>query len=338
MTHTREQGERLQEARKRLGLGQIEFASQLGIPQSNLSPWEKGKRPIPRTLLLAVSKVFRIRYSWLEEGLGPFSEEEEYLEAPPEGIYSESSAVRLFLLREALELTRGQLAQQLGLAKGEIDLMEDGAKPIPLSVALALEHLYSANHQWLLGGGEWMWVKDESEEQSDWTPPRPAFQEKNFNLIPMIEGAATCGPGGEIQDPGPTALRYPFDPRFIQELLQECGSGTISDLFLLQCYGDSMRPTIYPEDQVLINASIPLRLEPRPGGLYLVRMDPFSGDARVKRFRNHIDGRLGLTSDAPGFAPIEIGYDGVPIHQFVLGRVCWISRSVMKIEQSDRNW
>ncbi len=88
---------------------------------------------------------------------------------------------------------------------------------------------------------------------------------------------------------------------------------------------------------MLINTALELRVEPERDALYLVRTDPTSVDARIKRV--HVkDDRICFASDASGFKTIAINVDGIPIQRLILGRVCWIARSVVKDERPERNW
>lgn len=336
---TATQGERLREARQRLGLGQVDLADLIGVPQSNLSPWENGLRPIPKPVLLAVSKVCKISFGWLSSGNGPFTEGDETVSLPLSEAYSEHLPTRLALARGALNLSRLDLARILGMSKGDVELMEEGIKPISTAVALALEHIYHLNHLWLLGGGEWMWA-DEPSDAANSSGQNGSDPDILGGLldVPVIEGAEGFGPGGVFQAPGPTFPTYPLARSLALEALEECGPGFISDLFMTECVGDSMRPTIRPGDQVLLNAALPLRLKPRRGALYLVRLTPTSQDVRIKRVQLDPGGKLRFSSDAAGFGMIEVDLAEWSIEDLLLGRVCWISRWPMRDEAVSLNW
>jgi phage repressor protein C with HTH and peptisase S24 domain len=152
-------------------------------------------------------------------------------------------------------------------------------------------------------------------------------------------GTATCGPGGEIQDPGPAASRYALRRDFASRILNKCGGGTENDLFFLLCEGESMQPTILHKEIVLINTAMGGRLKPRNNAIYLVRRSPNSNDARVKRVRLDQDRhQLVLASDNRAFAPAILDLDGVPLHQVILGRVCWVGRYLLDTDPPEGDW
>lgn len=172
-----------------------------------------------------------------------------------------------------------------------------------------------------------MWAKKELSQETV----------GDLEFRPLLPGVASCGPGGEIGDPGPTAKRLPFSSEFLQGLIHEAGAGNAEDLFVVECVGESMRPTVHPGDLAIINTALELRMKPQPTGLYLVRPEVESTEGRIKRIRMG-KGTLSFLSDAPGFPPRTVDVDGVQIQSLVLGRVCWISRTVLREERLDSNW
>ncbi len=245
-----------------------------------------------------------------------------------EKMSDQSLAERFRALRLALSKSQSAFGEPIGVSYAAVSRWEkDDALP-PDMAAIALEHVYGVSSKWLLTGEGPMWI------------PKPAPTEGSAELLsrPLIAGAASCGPGGEIADPGPTALRMPFRKDFLLELLQESGAGSTEDLYVVECSGESMRPTVHPGDMALINTSLELRLQPKRNALYLVRPDPASAEGRIKRVRIDANGQLCFLSDAPGFTPIAVDLDSLPMQSLILGRVCWVARSVVKDERPERNW
>lgn len=84
-------GTRLKALRSRLGIGQVDFSRAIGVPQSNLSPWESGKRTVPMPVLLAICSVYGASQAWLVDGIGPMFSAELDLSGkgipPLDGIY-----------------------------------------------------------------------------------------------------------------------------------------------------------------------------------------------------------------------------------------------------------
>jgi phage repressor protein C with HTH and peptisase S24 domain len=234
---------------------------------------------------------------------------------------------RLRAARTALKLRLEDIHVAIGASKGAISRWETDEAELTQLATLALEHTLGFNSHWLLTG-----------EGPMWAVRATAGGEGEMVGVPLIAGAASCGPGGEIEDPGPSALRIPFRSEFLQELLQETGVGHAANLFVVKCTGESMRPTILPGDLALINTALDLRLNPVRNALYLARQDPNSVDARIKRLRLDGEGHLCFLSDAPGFLPISLDIDGIPLQSVVLGRVCWVARSVVRAEAREQNW
>jgi phage repressor protein C with HTH and peptisase S24 domain len=198
---------------------------------------------------------------------------------------------------------------------------------IPKTSAIAIETVHGISSRWLLTGESPMWVEHIR-------PKAP-----NTVEIPIIEGMPSCGPGGEVQDPGSEAEHYPFRASFAKEVLRQCGAGTISNLFLAQVAGESMRPTILPGDLVLINNQLDLRTNPKQSSLYLVRRSPNSGEARVKRvFFTAGSSDLTLQSDNPAFRPISVPIEGMRLQDLILGKVCWYGRYLQEVLPPQQDW
>lgn len=215
----------------------------------------------------------------------------------------------------------------LDLSRASVSYWEAGKTDIPKATAMAIEMIYGIASTWLLSGEGPMWAEQ--------ARPTPA----SAILVPIIEGTPSCGPGGEVQDPGPDTERYPFSPAFIQEVLRQCGSGTVSNLFLAQVAGDSMRPTILSGDLVLVNNDLELRTKPRKAALYLVRRDPNSLEARVKRVFLAPDGNcITLDSDNAAYEKITVPIDGLRLQDLILGKVCWYGRHLHDVVPPQEDW
>jgi len=168
---------------------------------------------------------------------------------------------------------------------------------------------------------------------------RRVAMEEMFLDRPLIAGVATCGSGGEIQDPGPEASRYALRHDFASRILQRCGGGKDHDLFFLLCRGESMQPTIQDKEIVLLNAALKIRMEPKNNGIYLVRRSPEDSEARVKRVRlDNAKGQLVLASDNRAYPTVMIDLDGAALHQLILGRVAWVGRYLLETDPPEEDW
>lgn len=229
------------------------------------------------------------------------------------------------MARQTLGHSQRAFAIPLDVSQAAVHRWESGDVALTRIVLTAIEHIHGISEHWVNTGEGLMWAPKNTSPEGG----------ADLEYRPLISGAASCGPGGEIADPGPTAMRMPFRKDFLQELLQESGAGSTEDLYVVECSGESMRPAVHPGDMALINTSLELRIQPKRNALYLVRSDPASAEGRIKRVRIDADGQLWFMSDAPGFPPIAVDLDSLPLQSLILGRICWLARSVVKDE---RNW
>lgn len=154
-------------------------------------------------------------------------------------------------------------------------------------------------------------------------PPRDA------QAIPLLDGLPSCGPSGEIDALGPHSQEAIFSLPFLQEVLRQCGAGSVETLFAARVQGDSMKPLLEPGDTILVNTALPLRLEPKKNTLHLVRKAVGSSEVRVKRIF-YGGGVVTLRSENQEAFPdryVELGDS--PIQDLVIGRVCWYGRNLV---------
>lgn len=237
-------------------------------------------------------------------------------------------ASRLKLARHTLNLRQEEFGAPLEVSKAAVSRWENDTE-ITRLVATALEHVYGLSSAWVLEGKGSMWLPKAA----------PKATRGDFVDRPIISGATSCGPGGEIQDPGPHAERFALRRAFVAQVLQRSGGGIDEDLFFLRCEGESMRPTLQDGEITLLNASMAVRTEPRPNGIYLVRRQVGDSETRVKRLRlDAIKRELVLSSDNRAYAPITVDLDGTPIHQLILGRVCWVARDLLEADPPVEDW
>lgn len=245
----------------------------------------------------------------------------------------DSPAFRLRSARKALGKTQEELGAPMGYGKAAVSTWETGKTEISIMLAQSIQVNWGIGWRWLL-----------FEEGEPWTEKA---LEANQHLAglgdvlvrPEIDGAATCGPGGEIHGPGPFAPTHGMDRALAEKLLHDSGGGHEDDLFFLRCEGVSMHPTIRDKEIVLINTALEGRLHPRNNAIYLVRRSPNTNDARVKRVRlDEERHQLVLSSDNRAYTPAMIDLDDIPLHQVVLGRVVWVSRVLTDEDPPEGDW
>lgn len=131
--------------------------------------------------------------------------------------------------------------------------------------------------------------------------------------IPRIAIGASAGPGGiaEIEERDrPIA--------FDDALLRHLGAGRRSALSIIRVAGDSMEPTLYDGDDILVDRD---SVAIRSGGIYVLRLDDL---LMVKRLLRDERG-LVVHSDNPNHAAI-VDFDPATLQ--LIGRVLWCGRKL----------
>lgn len=238
-----------------------------------------------------------------------------------------TAANRLKKSRRALGLTLKEFGQKIGVTATSVQRWESSNAEVSELIARAIEQAFTIRHEWLLDGTGPQFLK--------LFTPRTEPSIGGTLEFPLIPGSPTCGEGGEIEDPGGDSPRYSLGQEIVDSVIRDCGAGRPETLFFTRCKGESMRPAIHDGDVALVNTAEQLRLQPVRDGIYLVRQDPGSNDAMVKRVRLTSEDVV-FHSDAPGFRPISLPIDGIRLQDLVLGRVCWIARNVLADEAPGR--
>lgn len=136
-----------------------------------------------------------------------------------------------------------------------------------------------------------------------------------YARLPLYDIRAQAGKGALAYDGEPIGFRL-FDFNWIKTASR---SG-IDQLKVIEVSGDSMEPTLYARDHVLVDIATVSLSQP---GLFVLRIDD---SLMVKRVQKLIGtGSIKVISDNPRYETEEIA-DEARIS--VVGRVIWIGRSV----------
>jgi transcriptional regulator with XRE-family HTH domain len=225
------------------------------------------------------------------------------------------AAERLKEFRAEQKLTMRALADALGVTSSIVSDWESGKSEIRKPNALAMELLYGVSWKWLLNG--------EQPKRVESKPPR------NAQSIPLLDGLPSCGPSGAITDLGPHSEETVFSAGLIQEVLRQCGAGSVETLFAARVQGDSMKPLLEPGDTILVNTALPLRLEPKKNALHLVRKAVGSSEVRVKRLFLSGGVLILRSENQEAFPDRDVQLGDTPIQDLVIGRVCWYGRNLV---------
>ena len=133
--------------------------------------------------------------------------------------------------------------------------------------------------------------------------------------IDVVDALACCGDGCEN-----------FSEKVIGKqmmtlaALHQLTLSAPENIKILRVIGDSMQPTINPDDTVWVDISF---TNPTSDGLYLIRI---GSDLMVKRIQIHpLDNTATISSDNPKYAPIPAGYFRDVV---VLGKVIYHIKKV----------
>lgn len=75
--------ERIKELRKKLGLSQADFGSEIGVKQTTIAGYETGTRTPIDAVIISICRKFHVSYDWLIAGEG------EMFESLPDGLVDE---------------------------------------------------------------------------------------------------------------------------------------------------------------------------------------------------------------------------------------------------------
>jgi phage repressor protein C with HTH and peptisase S24 domain len=169
--------------------------------------------------------------------------------------------------------------------------------------------LLSVTSEWLLEGGP---VPDAPSAGRNMMVMDGLKDQLNIEMIRKVDIGYAMGDGAVIEDYPDTGL-VPFD----REFLRAIGARNTERLFLSNGEGDSMAPTLYDNDLVLIDASHQrVTMQDRIWALTV------AGAGMIKRLRALPGDQLMVMSDNPAVPPQTLSLEDV----FIVGRVLWIGR------------
>lgn len=143
--------------------------------------------------------------------------------------------------------------------------------------------------------------------------PAADFRGADLVAVPRFALAASAGPGSLDED-GDAFAALPLPPAMLRGL----GATDFAALSLIRVEGDSMRPTLAPGDDILVDAADAAdRLR---DGIYVLRAEEA---LLVKRLALRPDGALSVLSDNPAY-PSWPDYDRATLS--LVGRVIWAGR------------
>lgn len=219
--------------------------------------------------------------------------------------------IRIERLKEAVQAAGGpgEVAKRSGVPLSTLGGYLAGGNMM-VANAMAIADAAEVRLEWLLRGIGPRSLKAEGMEEDAGGFAGEA--RADVVHIPRYEARASAGIGSTL-DPGWAVEKVPFSADFIRNKLRR----NPAHLALIECAGDSMEPTLFHGDDLLVDTS---SIEPR-NGIYIVRVN---GALFAKRLQLRMDAAVMLLSDNSKYEPeIIMPSDGVPLD--VVGEVVWRS-------------
>ena len=210
--------------------------------------------------------------------------------------------------RKAKSLTQKDFAEKINIPQSTLSSIEN-EKWFPSSeIILSLVQNTDINLYWLLTGkGEMFIGRPEPAESYN-----KQGTEEDFILVPVMSGEISDG-GGLIPDET-IELRLAFRRDWIKR------HGDPRNMSLIRVKGDSMEPTFYSGDLVLVDHSKNY-LDPQ-GGVYAISID---NHIMIKRLQIlYPERKIKVISDNPKYESFIVHPDELIIN----GKVIWFAREI----------
>lgn len=219
---------------------------------------------------------------------------------------------RIKQLRKSQNLTQQAFAKALGISAGYVSEIEQGNKMPGSEVLLSLKQVFHINTDWLLTGEGEMERGKKEKPLMVCEEPAIYYKEGDFIYVPMVSGKISAG-GGLIPETT-VELKLAFRRDWIQR------HGDPRNMSLIRVSGDSMEPTLYSGDVVLVDHNRNY-IDPQ-GGIYAIAMDDI---IMIKRLQVIYPGKkIRIISDNPKYEHLE----AEPEQVIIIGKVIWFGREI----------
>ena len=212
--------------------------------------------------------------------------------------------------------TASEAAKWLGVESPTYLAHENGSRGIKGDALQKYAKRFKVEISWLLTGeGAPLETKLPTKSHGHEGPSIIEVEGDTYARLPLYDIRAQAGRGALAYDGAPIGWRL-FDFNWIKS----ASRSAIEDLKVIEVSGDSMEPTLYKGDHVLVDLQNTALAQP---GLFVLRLDE---SLMVKRVQKLIkSGNVRVISDNPRYEAEEISDEN---RISVIGRVIWIGRSV----------
>ena len=133
-------------------------------------------------------------------------------------------------------------------------------------------------------------------------------------FVPLVKAVPRAGTGG-LETDGDFDRWYSFHSSFLARK-----GGSKESMRLFRVDGDSMEPTLFSGDMIMVNLKT---THITTGGIYLLRLED---ELMVKRLENRLGGILLIRSDNEAYEDISINKTEVDGDIEIFGRMVWSCR------------
>lgn len=214
-------------------------------------------------------------------------------------------------------ISDADLARKLGINEKTLATYRKGQGSLKGIVLERLISVYDFNPSWLLKGEDEPFLRARTRYPEVCGPEglesvRETPDEGEFVLVPQFRSPINAG-SGLVPDEA-VEMRVAFRRDWMRR------KGDPPNMSLIKISGDSMEPTFYSGDLVLVNHSRNY-LDPQ-GGIYAIAIN---NSVMIKRIQPDLHAKkIKIISDNPKYSPVEVDMNQVKIN----GKVIWFAREM----------
>jgi len=216
-------------------------------------------------------------------------------------------------IRKSLKLSQVEFGSRIGLSGITVSRYERGDIVPSVEVLTEIQKIFNVNPDWLImGEGEIFKKKDIELSEDGERTYKYKYKEEDFVLVPLMSGRISAG-GGLIPD-NTIQVQLAFRQDWIKR------HGDPKRMSLIRVSGDSMEPTLFSGDIVLVDHNRNY-IDPQ-GGIYAIVIDDM---VMIKRLQpDHISKKILVISDNNKYRAIEANSDELIIQ----GKIIWFGREI----------
>lgn len=196
---------------------------------------------------------------------------------------------------EELGMSQAELARRAGLTPSAVSAwVTKGIKTAKAEALLAAANALKVHPMWLANGTGAKEIGEEFIGQ-----PITAIDDdtsdldKDYIVIPEYQLSFSAGAGSIAESENPDGIPAAYKISWLQSIGLKPKNAR-----RFRVRGDSMEPTLFHDDRILVDVSQNLPENIQDGAVYAVR---YGESLKVKRLRRRIDGRIVLVSDNPAY-------------------------------------